>query len=55
MRLTLSAILVDPVIAAIDWLNSWPVGFKLNTELSNFMSSTLKAALIIWRGRLLCL
>lgn len=49
-RYNLGTVFVDPVIAAIDWLNSWPVGFKLNTELSNFMSSTLKFGLNVWKG-----
>lgn len=50
-RHNLATVFVDPVIGAIDWLNSWPVGFKLNTELSNFMSSTLKFGLNIWKGK----
>lgn len=52
-RYNLATVFVDPAIAAIDWLNSWPVGFKLNTELSNFMSSTLKFGLNVWKGELL--
>ncbi|EJT49879.1 GPI anchor biosynthesis-related protein [Trichosporon asahii var. asahii CBS 2479] len=48
-RYNLATVFVDPVIAAIDWLNSWPVGFKLNTELSNFMSSTLRFGLNVWK------
>lgn len=32
------------------WLNSWPAGLKLNTELSQFYCHTLLAIVAVWGG-----
>lgn len=32
------------------WLDNWPAGLKLNTELSAFLFATLSAMLDVWEG-----
>ncbi|TFY53933.1 hypothetical protein EVJ58_g9161 [Rhodofomes roseus] len=44
--------LVESMQRALIWLNSWPAGLKLNTELSQFYCHSLLAAITIW-GRVL--
>ncbi|KAI0725091.1 Gpi1-domain-containing protein [Fomitopsis betulina] len=44
--------LVESMQRALLWLNSWPAGLKLNTELSQFYCHSLLAAITIW-GRVL--
>ena len=34
----------------LHWLDNWPVGLKLNTELSSFSFATLSAMLDVWEG-----
>ncbi|WOO80776.1 uncharacterized protein LOC62_03G004305 [Vanrija pseudolonga] len=45
------ALLADPVVAALEWLNDWPFGLKLNTPLSQGFCSAFTALLLAWRGR----
>ncbi|KZT64436.1 Gpi1-domain-containing protein [Daedalea quercina L-15889] len=44
--------LVESMQRTLIWLNSWPAGLKLNTELSQFYCHSLLAAITIW-GRVL--
>ncbi|KAK7045950.1 pig-Q [Paramarasmius palmivorus] len=44
--------LIDWVIWVLRWLDSWPAGLKLNTELSWFYSHTLIDLVSVW-GRVL--
>lgn len=44
------AFFADPVISALQWLNEWPLGLKLNTPLSEFLASNFTHALVVWRG-----
>jgi phosphatidylinositol glycan class Q protein len=39
---------------ALVWLDSWPAGLKLNTELSRFYSHTFIGLVIIWGGTYSC-
>ncbi|KAL1411843.1 pig-Q [Vanrija albida] len=45
------AVLADPVVAALGWLNDWPFGLKLNTPLSQGFCSAFTALLLAWRDR----
>ena len=36
--------------ATLAWLDSWPAGLKLNTELSHFLCVWLRAAVVAWSG-----
>jgi len=47
-----ASLLTDPIIAGLNWLNEWPVGLKLNTPLSEYLSSAFSTALVAWRCRL---
>ncbi|KAJ6539627.1 N-acetylglucosaminyl transferase component-domain-containing protein [Mycena capillaripes] len=40
--------LVDWVRRALHWLDSWPAGLKLNTELSRFYSHTFSDLVAMW-------
>ncbi|KAJ6465083.1 N-acetylglucosaminyl transferase component-domain-containing protein [Mycena vitilis] len=40
--------LVDWVRWALHWLDSWPAGLKLNTELSRFYSHTFSDLVAVW-------
>lgn len=44
----------DPMVAALQWLNAWPVGLKLNTPLSQYFCSAFSTVLVAWRGKSLC-
>jgi hypothetical protein len=39
---------VDHVVAALRWLDDWPVGLKLNTPLSHFFRTTFAAGVVQW-------
>lgn len=47
-----ASLLTDPIIAGLHWLNQWPVGLKLNTPLSEYLSSAFSTALVAWRCEL---
>ncbi|KZT04877.1 Gpi1-domain-containing protein [Laetiporus sulphureus 93-53] len=40
--------LVECAQRALIWLNSWPAGLKLNTELSQFYCQTLLGIIFVW-------
>lgn len=40
--------LVDGVRGALHWLDSWPAGLKLNTELSRFYSHAFSDLVGMW-------
>jgi len=42
--------LIECMQHALLWLNNWPAGLKLNTELSQFYCHTLLGVISIWRG-----
>ena len=42
--------LVEFPLLALVWLNSWPAGLKLNTELSQFYCHTLLGIVVVWGG-----
>ncbi|KAJ6629933.1 N-acetylglucosaminyl transferase component-domain-containing protein [Mycena sp. CBHHK59/15] len=42
------AVAVDWIRWALGWLNSWPAGLKLNTELSRFYSHTFIGLVAMW-------
>lgn len=44
--------LVDWVQWVLRWLDSWPAGLKLNTELSRFYSLTFIGLISIWGGEI---
>lgn len=44
--------LVHRVIFTLHWLDSWPAGLKLNTELSRFYSHMFTAFIRLWLGGL---
>ncbi|KAJ7199594.1 N-acetylglucosaminyl transferase component-domain-containing protein [Mycena pura] len=46
--------LVDWVRWALHWLDSWPAGLKLNTELSRFYSHTFSDLVAMWGYVLRC-
>ena len=35
-------------LMVVDWLNNWPIGLKLNTELSKFCSQTFMVIISSW-------
>jgi hypothetical protein len=39
---------VDYMVAALQWLDDWPVGLKLNTPLSHFFRTTFAAGVEQW-------
>ena len=41
--------------SALYWLDAWPVGLKLNTELSRFYASTFISVIDTWECRYLIL
>ncbi|EED77649.1 predicted protein [Postia placenta Mad-698-R] len=46
--------LVDSIKHALLWLDNWPAGLKLNTELSQFYCHTLLSVVSIWGYVLQC-
>ena len=40
--------LIDGIREALLWLNSWPAGLKLNTELSQFYCHSLVGLVSVW-------
>ena len=40
--------LIDGMRDALLWLNSWPAGLKLNTELSQFYCHSLVGLVSVW-------
>lgn len=42
--------LAEDVVRALNWLDDWPVGLKLNTPLSGFYCSSFAAVITAWRG-----
>lgn len=38
---------------SLTWLNSWPAGLKLNTELSQFYCHSLLGVVAVWGGEIL--
>ncbi|KDQ60544.1 hypothetical protein JAAARDRAFT_125431, partial [Jaapia argillacea MUCL 33604] len=45
-------LLTHSLTAALHWLDDWPAGLKLNTELSRFYSNLLVALVSFWAGLL---
>ncbi|KAJ2911818.1 hypothetical protein MD484_g8595, partial [Candolleomyces efflorescens] len=43
-------VFLDNLEAALVWLDSWPAGLKLNTELSQFYSRTFISLVHYWEG-----
>ncbi|TFK68904.1 Gpi1-domain-containing protein [Pluteus cervinus] len=43
-------VLVEQVQWILGWLNSWPAGLKLNTELSRFYAHTFVKLIALWGG-----
>ena len=41
---------VDSIRDSIIWLDNWPAGLKLNTELSRFLFLIFNASLDFWEG-----
>lgn len=39
---------IQSVVAALKWLDDWPVGLKLNTPLSLFFRTTFTAGVTAW-------
>jgi N-acetylglucosaminyl transferase component (Gpi1) len=37
---------------ALYWLDHWPLGLKLNTELSAFLCASLSQLVNIWEGEI---
>ncbi|KAL0948061.1 hypothetical protein HGRIS_010685 [Hohenbuehelia grisea] len=52
VKLVIDVVFVGWTQWALGWLNSWPAGLKLNTELSQFYVDTFVNLISIW-GRLL--
>lgn len=50
MGLIQAAIITVP-LTVVDWLNNWPIGLKLNTELSEFCSQTFMVIISSWNCR----
>jgi phosphatidylinositol glycan class Q protein len=48
--LLLQNVSINWVQWALGWLDSWPAGLKLNTELSRFYSHSFIDLIIIWGG-----
>ncbi|KAJ3558627.1 hypothetical protein NM688_g808 [Phlebia brevispora] len=46
----LRKLLVDDLRWTLLWLNNWPAGLKLNTELSQFLCHTLLLLITAWNG-----
>jgi phosphatidylinositol glycan class Q protein len=44
-----SPVLVDGLISTLDWLDDWPGGLKLNTQLSHFFRDMFVGLTIAWR------
>ncbi len=49
----LKDILIQFPKLALTWLNSWPAGLKLNTELSQFYCHSLLGVVVVWGGEIL--
>ncbi|KAF5378146.1 hypothetical protein D9615_007634 [Tricholomella constricta] len=49
---TVEGSLIDWVQWVLRWLDSWPAGLKLNTELSRFYSHTFIGLITLWGGLL---
>ncbi|GLB42793.1 putative N-acetylglucosaminyl transferase component (Gpi1) [Lyophyllum shimeji] len=47
---TVEGSLIDRVQWTLQWLDSWPAGLKLNTELSHFYSHTFIGLVTLWGG-----
>jgi phosphatidylinositol glycan class Q protein len=45
---SLSPILVDGLVSTLDWLNDWPAGLKLNTQLSHFFRDMFVGLTAAW-------
>lgn len=45
-----ASVFATPLIAAVEWLNAWPIGLKLNTPLSNYFSTAFSSVLTWWCG-----
>lgn len=46
---SVSPILVDGLVSTLDWLNDWPGGLKLNTQLSHFFRDMFVGLAIAWK------
>lgn len=45
---------VQVPLQTLEWLNHWPAGLKLNTELSSFACSTLTSLVLAWEEGEFC-
>lgn len=48
MILSIQEWTIDLPLRALGWLNDWPGGIKLNTELSRFICSAFGASISLW-------
>jgi len=42
--------LIIDITTALQWLDEWPVGLKLNTPLSHFFKTSLNILVLNWSG-----
>jgi hypothetical protein len=47
--------MVDWIVSALEWLDDWPVGLKLNTPLSRFFRVAFTTIVQWWGGEFLSL
>jgi len=45
---TFEMVVITTPLMVVDWLNNWPIGFKLNRELSKFCSHTFIVIISSW-------
>lgn len=50
---SLSPVLVDGLVNTLDWLDDWPAGFKLNTQLSHFFRDMFVGLTAAWNDTFL--
>ncbi len=48
LHIGLQKYLIDGIQRALLWLNNWPAGLKLNTELSQFYCHSLVGVVSAW-------
>jgi len=45
---TFEVVMITTPLVVVDWLNDWPIGLKLNRELSKFCSQTFLVIISSW-------
>lgn len=50
-RLIIQLYIVDWIVSALEWLDDWPVGLKLNTPLSQFFRVGFTTVIEWWGGK----